>query len=241
MSQGKPFSDGFSLVELLIAFFISMVLLTLLVQQLSAVSRQYQRLHAVLEETMTLQWVFDLVRSRIRHAGFTPCVGLDQLHALDTRDEPEHLKAIELAYPLQPHVATRLVIRKMDETAFSFAEILDAYHLRVVACCFKMPANAFVLIADCEHAEVHEVAQVGESIQLKKPLVFHYAKEVYVGPWVSEAFFLKPGKGLLIQQHRVDHIMPLKQLEFQLENTTVIMRVVTMLGQQALLKERFRM
>jgi hypothetical protein len=233
----KRLDAGFSLIELLVCFFISMLLISILIQHLLSVGRQYQHLHMVLDETIELQWVFDMMRARIRHAGFTPCVGLNQLHVIDTRDardSPGLLKAIEVQQGEEP----RLVIQKMDETAFGLAEILAPNQLRAHQNSLK--PNQPVIISDCTHAEIHEIQKIGEIIQLNKPLVFDYSSEVYVGRWVSEAFFFRKPKGLFIKQQRVDYMAPAKSIEFMLNNAKLSMRLHSKLGKTYVLEEQVR-
>jgi hypothetical protein len=229
---------GFSLMELLVCFSISMLLIGILIQHLLSVSRQYQQLHSVLEETIELQWVFDTIRARIRHAGFTPCRGLNQLHAIDTRDRSETLKSMA-AIAVQEGEEPRLLIQKMDETAFGLAEILTPNQVRIHHHLFK--SNQPVLISDCTHAEVHDIKKIGDIIQLNQPLVFHYSPEVYIGPWISEAFFFRKSKGLFIKQQRVDYMAPAKKIEFTLDHSTVSMRLHSKLGKIYVFKERIRM
>lgn len=236
----KRLNAGFSLIELLICFFLSMLLVNILIQHLLSVSRQYQQLHAVLDETIELQWVFDMMRARIRHAGFTPCQSLDQLQVIDTRNGSEQLQAIAVEAGDEP----RLVIQKMDETRFSLVDILapnqlrmhDAYseHYRV------LKPNQPVIISDCSHAEVHEIKKTGDMIYLNKPLVFDYSPEVYVGPWVSDTFFFRESKGLFLKQQRVNYIAPAKKIAFVLNNKNISMRFCSKLGKMYVLEERVR-
>ncbi|MDX2346309.1 MAG: prepilin-type N-terminal cleavage/methylation domain-containing protein [Legionella sp.] len=231
----KHLSRGFSLTELLICFFISMLLITILIQHLLSVSRQYQYVHAVLDETIELQWVFDVMRARIRHAGFTPCRSLNQLKVIDTRDNPDTaLKAIQI----QSGEIPKLLIRKMDETSFERIDILtpDTLHIKNNSLNPDRP----VIIADCTHAEVHSMQKAGSLIHLNKPLVFNYSPEVYIGEWVSEAFFLKQSKGLFIQQHRVDLMTKVKNIIFDLDNSKIIIKVISRLGNTYVLEENMR-
>ncbi len=213
-------------------------------QHLLLVSRQYRHVHAVLDETIELQWVFDVMRTRIHHAGFTPCLGLNRLKTIDTRDAPELLEAIEV----QQGKVAKLLIRKMDETQFGLARVLAPDRLRVNN--IRLKLDKPVMISDCTHAEVHEVYQVrqtkaGQVLQLKKPLVFEYSPEVYVGAWVSEAFFFRKHKGLFIQRKRVDFMTPAESVGFELDKqgaySKVIMKLVSKLGKEYVLEARTRM
>ena len=212
-----------------------MLLILILIQHLLSVTRQYQHTHAVLDEAVELQWVFDVIRARVRHAGFTPCMGLNHLERIDTRDSSNGLSALEV----QSGEIPKLLIQKMDETQFGLAEILTPTTLRVRAHFLKL--NQPVMIADCKHAEVHSMQQTGDILTLNQPLVFDYAPEVYVGAWVSEAFFFKQHRGLFFQQHRVDYMAKADSIRFNLTQSKVIMTLISKLGKQYILEARMRM
>ena len=238
----KRFDAGFSLTELLVCFFISMLLISILIQHILSVSRQYQQTQAVLEETTELQWVFDVMRARIHHAGFTPCRSLNHLKTIDTRDKPERLDALEV------EDSTKLLIRKMDEKQFGLVRVLASDTLR-----FKntgLKSNQSIIISDCTHAEVHDVTQIhqtkqGVVIKLKKPLVFEYSPETYLGAWVREAFFFRKHKGLFIKQQRVDFMAPAENVWFELRKhpaySALMMKWVSTLGQTYVFEARTRM
>ncbi len=238
----KQHEEGFSLTELLVCFLVSVVLTSILVAHVISVSRQYQHTQAVLDETMELQWVFDVIRGRVYHAGFTPCVGLNQLKRVDTRERPEALKAIEV------EAGQKLLIRKMDETAFGLVHILASNMLRVKGVHLK--AENPILISDCVHAEVHDidsihVTRAGNMLTLKKPLMFAYASEVYVGPWVSQAFFFRKPRGVFIEGQRVNWLAAAKSVVFKLvkHERYITLRIawVSMLGKRYTLEARTRM
>lgn len=203
---------GFSLVELLVCFFISMLLTGILIQHLLSVSRQFHETHALLDEAIELQWVFDVMRTRIYHAGFTPCKALRALHVIDTRDVPDTLDAIHVQHTPDP----KLVIQKMDERAFGRAQFISANQLRVKDLTLKTKHP--VLIADCRHAEVHAVQEKsGDVITLQKPLVFQYSDEVYLGVWIKETFLFRKPKGLFFKQQHVDYMAPAEHVQFRLK------------------------
>lgn len=210
---------GFSLTELLVSFFISTLLILILTQHLLSVSRQHHQVHAALDQAMELQWVFDVIRDRVHHAGFTPCRRLDHLKNIDTRDVPESLLPIEID---QGNHA-KLHLRKMNEAAVSQVHI-KTNTVFFINKSVSLNPDRPILIADCMHAEVHDVEHIeptrrGRLVYLKKPLVFGYEPQVYVGEWMSEAFYLK--KALFYQQHRADKLTShIKNIAFELDNDT---------------------
>ncbi len=238
----RRMQQGFSLAELLVCFALSMLLIAVLIQHVLSVSRAYRHIHDVWDEAAELQWVFDVIKARVRHAGFTPCRSLSDLQTIDTRETPELLQSLEV------QAGVKLLIRKMHESRFGLARRLTPDTLRMRELSLK-PDRA-VIIADCQHAEVHDVARLYQSphgllIQLKKPLVFDYSPEMYVGEWVSEAFFFRPAKGLLIKQQRVDWIARAQRIQFRLEYhanySKVLLNWTSKLGKQYKLEVRARM
>lgn len=238
----KHMHQGFSLTELLVCFFLSMLLIAILLQHVLSVSRTHQHIHDVLDEATELQWVFDVMRARIHHAGFTPCLGLNQLQTTDTRDSSESLQAIEV------QAGTHLLIRKMDEAHFGLARRLTPDTLRVRD--FGLKPDRPVIIADCVHAEVHDVESFyhtseGLLIQLKTPLVFDYSSEIYLGEWISESFFFRKPRGLFIKQQRVDTMAQAKSIQFRLEHHTeydlLCMDWISNLGKEYHFSARTRM
>ena len=211
-------SAGISLTELLVSLVLSMLLMLVLMQQLLLITRQMHDVHEALDEAVELQWVLDVLRMRVRHAGFTPCRRLDHLDAIDTRDVPESLRSIEVQAGQEP----KLSIRKMQEDAVYFVQRHEPYQLMIKDDRLNLNSDRPVLVADCEHAEVHELShiqktQAGYLLSLKKPLVFDYSEQMYVGAWVSEAFFFRKGT-LFLKQHRVDALTAwVKQLSFELK------------------------
>jgi hypothetical protein len=205
----------------LVCFFISMLLILILIQHLLSVSRQFQQVHALLDEAIELQWVFDVMRARIYHAGFTPCRALDQLHVMDTRDVPESLESIVV----QPGKVPTLLIQKMDETAFSLAKRLSSYQLQAKN--FTLKPNRALIISDCTHAEVHQVDnQAGDIITLTKPLVFDYTDEMYVGAWIKESFFFKSSKGFFFRQQHVDYMASAESVRWILKKHTAGVKLI---------------
>jgi len=208
---------GFSLTELLVSFFISTLLILILTQHLLSMSRQHHHVHAALDQAMELQWVLDVMRDRVHHAGFTPCRRLDHLITTDTRDLPEPLFPIEIS----PNDPAKLYIRKMNETALTQISIKTNTMIFMDKSVSLKPDRP-ILIADCTHAEVHDITSIeaargGKLVTLKKPLVFEYEPSVYVGEWMSESFYFK--HGFMYKQHRADKLTSqIKHIKFELNH-----------------------
>jgi hypothetical protein len=61
-------------------------------------------------------------------------------------------------------------------------------------------ANQRVLIADCYHAEVKEIAHVKlfdkvQKISFLTPLTYSYQKPVYIGEWINETYYTRVSLG----------------------------------------------
>lgn len=240
--EGSPmrgYQAGFSLVELLVALALSMLLLLILIQQLLTMSRVHRDVHALLDETMNVQWVFDVLRTRIHHAGFAPCRGLRQLEVVDTRSEAADIQPIHVSAGKIP----ALLISKMDEQNFGLIE--RARHKQLWVKDVTLSAKTPVIIADCKHAEVHELTRthttkLGLKLYLKKPLVFEYGPEAYVGAFVAESFFFKPNKGLFYKTRQAVKMLPLKSAEFEVKKNHVSLKITSMRGVAYALKARVR-
>ena len=189
---------GFGLVELSISLLLSTMIMMLLVQQVIHIRRQYQQVETFIDESMGLAWASDLIRHSIRSAGFTPCLRLDHL----TTAAHQNFSPIEVSN--SPNAS--ITIRRMDERVARVLEQRSTSVLRVEPIPFQLKKT--VLIADCKHAEVHELEKIkstssGMILTLKAPLRFTYEAPVYVGEWVVETFFIKKS-ALYYKNARVD-------------------------------------
>ena len=201
--------QGIGLPELLVGFFLSTLLMTIMMQHVLHANQQSRMIFAVMEESFELQWLSDFIRSRVRSAGFTPCLRIDHLVGFDARVKPESLAAIEVN--MAPD--TRLIIHRMSDQGMPILRQISPNELLIGTQAVRVGRP--VLIADCYHAEVHDVARVmkhdeGYVVTLNEPLVFHYASLAYLGEWVSESFFIRAladgSRALFYQLYRVDQL-----------------------------------
>src|SRR5690242_19280686 len=77
---------GFSLSELLISLLLASSIMAMLTQCYLNSKHQYMQAQKILALRFDLQWVSDLLADSIRRAGFTPCLGIEQLTAVDRRN-----------------------------------------------------------------------------------------------------------------------------------------------------------
>lgn len=195
---------GTSLLELLISLFVASLLMTLILQQYLITKRQYTQMHGLLEQSIELQMVTDLIRDSVRMAGFTPCVGISSLYSIDRRSGRTGLSAIVL----NGEKNTALQINKMNENFATVVQQLGPSQLLLQTDTDYEEREA-VLIADCYHAEVQQIRTVnktkaGTVLTLTKSLAFDYITPIYLGEWVEERYFIqtnKTGRPALFYKH----------------------------------------
>jgi hypothetical protein len=207
--------SGMGLIELLITLLLGSIIVASLIQLYLSSKRYANDVEHLLAAQFDLRWVDDLVRQSIRHAGFTPCLGIDDLEVRDSRLPTKKIAAIQLQQrPLQS-----LQINHMNEV---FTQIIDSpssTQLQVADSIFFKTQRP-ILIADCEHAEIQQLAAVtplaqGSLLTLRKPLIFSYAAGAYVGEWLEERWFIKNhpqrGRALYYQATQSEELTPLIQ------------------------------
>ncbi|MFC3907920.1 PilW family protein [Legionella dresdenensis] len=178
---------GLTLTELMIALFLSTLLISLLLQQYVTAKKHYLALQKQLNQNFELNLVSDLIKNSVRQAGFAPCRSVGQLETVDRRDKSVPL----LAYIIDDH---GLVLNRMSE---HFATVQYQYSAQQILVepgayfALKQP----VLIADCYHAEVQLLktarsVKEGMLLTLQKPLAYSYIDPIYVGQWLEERFYI---------------------------------------------------
>ncbi|MFA6301797.1 MAG: prepilin-type N-terminal cleavage/methylation domain-containing protein [Legionella sp.] len=210
--------NGFSLAEVLISLFLASLILSTLTQYYLSSKRHYLEAQKIVSDHFDIQWVSDLLSDSIRRAGFTPCINIDKL-----RFKNPQLHAIILDKAL-------IEVNRMSE---HFFEVLDLPNRSQVV----LPASAVInpskkiIIADCTHAEVHEIADVEKNafksqVTLSKPLLFHYKNPIYFAQWLEEKWFIRPNSkkipALYYQLVRAEELTPLiHSLSVEKENSLV--------------------
>lgn len=182
--------QGIGLPELLIALFLASITLLTLMRHYLHSKQQVHHIKTVLEQSIELQLVTDLIRDSSRRAGFSPCSGIEHLKTTDRRHAPKKLVAIEINLGSKPS----LQINRMSEHFVSVLQILGPVDV-LIAYNETLNRDHPILIADCYHAEVHEISQVrhtaaGQIITLNQSLAFRYYAPIYMGAWMEEAYFI---------------------------------------------------
>ena len=183
--------SGMGLSEVLISLFLASLIMTTLIQLYLSNKRQYLEAQEILEANFDLQWVGDLLSDSIRRAGFTPCLGIDQLETTDTRNFGKRVASIKI----ESHPKQWIQINRMSE-AFSEITHFQSPTQIIVPSSTLFKEQHPLLIADCEHAEIHQILSVdklanGYLITLTQPLMYSYAATSYVGEWLEEKWFIK--------------------------------------------------
>ncbi len=182
---------GSSLAEVLISLFLSTLIIASLMQMYLCHKRHYQQFQSDLDMLYDLQQISALMRQSLMSAGFTPCLALDKLTAIDRRADDKTVHALQTATnPSMLHTS------RMSEKFYPLLKVTGSRHLLLSA---KALVNARhpVLIADCFHAEVHRIDSIEHSpqavsIQLARPLRFNYQNGSYIGEWIEEKWLVRP-------------------------------------------------
>lgn len=213
---------GFGLPEVMISLLLSSLIITLLMNQYISMKQHYIQLQSSMEEAMELQLAGDFIRESVRQAGFTPCLRLDHLMTVDTRNGHTSLSAID--------VDADLTIHRMNPYFNDLLSELNSTRI-LVTHYHTLRDDRPILIADCYHAEVHRVIHVsntaeGQMVTLASPLVFTYQKPVYVGEWLHERFFIRPHRGLFYQHETTDELTPLvKTMSIKMNGHVVLIKL----------------
>lgn len=182
---------GFSLSDLLISLLLSSFLMTILFQCYLTAKEQYLDAEKRLVTGFELQWVSDMLADSVRRAGFTPCLGIESLQVYDSRTGLRQVVGLRI----DNNAGGLIEVRRMSE---HFSPILSLQNSSQIVIPTRQESNKkrAVLIADCAHAEIHQVLNSKPFAQatlvtLSKPLLFTYAKPVYFGEWLEETWRIK--------------------------------------------------
>ena len=183
--------------------------MSVLVQHVVDVKRLAAFIFSRVDANVESYWVSELLRSRVQRAGFTPCLRIDHLRAVDARARPELLSPIEVHQRPTP----QLLIRHMANDYSRVSPVRNERVLWIER--GHVTENQVIIVADCVHAEVHAVQRVtlsrgGSLVELFEPIMFQYQPMAWAGEWVTERFFMQQSKqgqmALYYQHHRVDRL-----------------------------------
>lgn len=182
---------GIGLPELLIVLMLSGFMIMLLSQQYLRTKKNYLSMQSELDQIIDQTRVSDLLRDSVRRIGFTPCLSIEHLEAIDRRFQNKPVVAFEWIIG----GTALLSFSRMHERFDTVLQFMDSK--RVLATGIeKIHPRQSILIADCYHAEVQTVAEVkyidtGQIITLQMPMAYVYQSPIYIGPWIEETYFIK--------------------------------------------------
>lgn len=182
--------SGLSITELLISLFLASFIGSLMIQIYITDKKHYLIIQRELQTNSDIHWVSELLKKSIRSAGFTPCIGLDQLAVFDHRDHTKAIKSMEI------NSARDLIhINRMNDHFGEVTQIISSTRIELSSNTALTKLRP-IIISDCTHAEIHLVQQVYHLNQktqliLKEPLKFSYESQVFVGEWLEEEWFIK--------------------------------------------------
>ncbi|MBA3537604.1 MAG: hypothetical protein H0T84_13520 [Tatlockia sp.] len=204
---------GISLIEIVISLFTATLVMTLIMQHYLQAKRQYIRMQSLLEQTIEVQMVSDMIRGSVRRGGFTPCRGLSSLQSIDRRNGKTGLLPVESGSEKEKS----LTINRMNEHFGTVIRQLNPKQLLVKAN-IQYEKQQSILIADCYSAEVQVILEAkktltGAILTLKNTLKFSYKTPVYIGEWIEEKFFIQKNKqGLSSLFYKGNHVDELSNL-----------------------------
>ena len=181
-------NKGIGLVEILISLTLACFIIILEQRHYLSVRQQYSNIKSNLERNIEVKFITDLIRSSIRQAGFTPCLGIENLTTIDDRNY-KILKALNIIAGSN----SVLQINHMS-TNFDMVKEIKAPELILTTDNTALNPNALILISDCYHAEVKSIIaakHIGnlQLLTLTSPLNFIYHDPIYIGEWIEEKFY----------------------------------------------------
>ncbi len=175
---------GMSLTEVLIAVFIASFICFALVENYLSIKQHYSSLQNQFSQQLDRQLLTAMLRKSLREAGFSPCMGIDYLKIFDPRHPEAPPRGFEWS-------KSYLKLQGMSPVFSSVAAIIDSNHLQLTDE-LQIPAQQWLLLADCYHAElVSVVVQQGALLQLKEPLHYTYQAPLYLGRWREESYYIQ--------------------------------------------------
>ena len=182
--------QGFGLSDMLISLLLSSLIMSALINQYVHAKQNYQYTRTAIEKAFELQLVTNLMRDRVRRAGFTPCQGIHHLTTLDMRTHQGNIPAFDIGEGQQSFLKINRMSEYFDTVLYQLSptQLLATNN-------WALKRSQPVLIADCYHAEVQTVKHVrqtdeGQIITLALPLAFIYQESSYIGEWIEERFYL---------------------------------------------------
>jgi hypothetical protein len=198
------YQKGIGLTEILIGLLLSSMIMVSLINQFLAVKKNYKYVSHLMDDDIELQMVTDLIRDSIQRAGFTPCLNLNMLDTASSNNKNIKLASIDEKMVDNNVFKSQRMSENFDvvESFINQNELVTAGQI--------LKKGQTILIADCFHAEVQQIAQVRRYngkliVALAKPLFFKYHTPAYVGQWLQEQFYIKHHQGTSSLFYKTNH------------------------------------
>ena len=187
--------QGMTLIEILVAMLLSSLMAAALVHYYLYSKINYRDDEQQVNRVIDSLWTATLLRQDLQKAGFTPCQSLQTLHSLDRRKiDTQALKAITVIQSPLP----QLQIQYMDAHYATLLTRISGQQF-VVETDSRWQNGDGLLIADCDHAEVHTLKSIhyyGQQARiglLNAPLTA-FKPPIYVGQWIEKRWSIRPLK-----------------------------------------------
>lgn len=189
-------SDGYSLIEMMIALLLSTVLMTAFLQFYTDCKKEFIRIDELINRKLALMDLQLQLRDAIQKQGFTPCLSLKHLQLSDHRYHPQHTEHPD-----------GLKIQRMSEYFSRIDKKRTPFELILESDGITYEQGDAVLIADCTHAEIHSVSKSDKyHLSLNEPLGSTFRAPFFCGAWIDESFYVKKNnKGQSVLNYDYKH------------------------------------
>jgi len=186
---------GFTLLELLLACFISSLLALLLIAMIVAWQKESHLQSALLELQENAQFAQHLLTQEIMPAGFISCQDFNDILYLN-----QSIEKISAENSLKISNDAIYVKKLQPQLANTFEKSHDNM-IVINSLSPQFKANDEILLTDCQKSVVAAVQQVSiailkqqQTLYLKENLPFHFATGTLIGRLQQDRFYLAPSR-----------------------------------------------
>ncbi len=182
-------TQGFSLLEMLLASALAVVLIATLTNLYINLNHTLRRNQQVITDSLVAARLLTIFKSEIQSAGHIGCAELTS----DFVVLPYQQHTLSKANSLQV-TANELAVQYQSMPTASVLAINERKN--VMTTDMTLSKNAILVISDCAHAEVNKVKSVNEKngvtkIGLQQPVHFAYARNAEAGHLMRHRYYLR--------------------------------------------------
>lgn len=187
---------GATLIELMITFTLSLMVISLATGLYLAMEMQNERLNSWAVEEEKANFILQRLEGELHLAGFIGCPRLTEDFPL-ANETPYALNAHnKLEIQLDSNGSSVLIIRSRSSIATHLQEAMHQSSTLVLPSSFEVKPGTLLLISDCRHADLFQVAEVEregslQQVRTTRPLVYHYGVETEIGLLNIRKYFVK--------------------------------------------------